>query len=97
PSGKTFEGKLDSIDDFVVSLTESDGTHRSFRLDGDTPNVQIRDRLQAHRDLLRTYTDADIHDVTAFLVTLKCDGASFFTALRPPRCCSSPARLRSKL
>ena len=71
PSGKTFEGKLDRLDDFVVSLTESDGTHRSFRLDGDTPNVQIRDRLQAHRDLLRTYTDADIHDVTAFLVTLK--------------------------
>ena len=27
--------------------------------------------LQPHRDLLRTYADADIHNVTAFLVTLK--------------------------
>jgi cytochrome c oxidase cbb3-type subunit 3 len=31
----------------------------------------INDPLQAHRDLLPQYTDADIHDVTAYLVTLK--------------------------
>src|SRR5712692_1438372 len=34
PSGQRVDGKLDRLDDFVVSLTEADGTHRSFPLDG---------------------------------------------------------------
>jgi cytochrome c oxidase cbb3-type subunit 3 len=33
--------------------------------------VIVRDPMQAHRDLLPQYTDKDIHDVTAYLVTLK--------------------------
>ena len=71
PSGEKVEGTIDRFDDFVVSLTQADGTHRSFRLEGDTPKIEIRDPLQPHRDLLRTYTDADIHNVTAYLATLK--------------------------
>jgi cytochrome c oxidase cbb3-type subunit III len=71
PSGEKVEGVLDRIDDFVVSLTESDGTHRSFRTAGDTPKVEIHDPLQPHKDLLRKYTDADIHNLTAYLATLK--------------------------
>ena len=35
------------------------------------PKVEIHDPLQAHTDLLGKYTDADIHNVTAYLVTLK--------------------------
>jgi hypothetical protein len=31
----------------------------------------VQDPLAPHKDLLRTYTDADIHNVTAFLATLK--------------------------
>jgi mono/diheme cytochrome c family protein len=71
PSGETVEGVLDRIDDFVVSLTERDGTHRSFRTSGDTPKVEIHDPLQPHRQLLTKYTDSDIHNVTAYLATLK--------------------------
>ena len=71
PSGETVDGTLDRVDDFMVALTLADGTHRSFRTDGDTPKVAIHDPLQPHKDLLRTYSDADIHNVTAFLVTLK--------------------------
>ena len=71
PSGEKVEGKVDRIDDFVVSLTLADGTHRSFAIEGNTPAVEIRDPLQTHKDLLRTYSDADIHNVTAYLVTLK--------------------------
>ena len=71
PSGQRVEGVLDRIDDFSVSLTTADGTHRSFRTVGDAPKVELRDPLQGHRDLLPTYTDADIHNVTAYLVTLK--------------------------
>ncbi len=71
PSGQRIEGRLVRIDDFVVTLTEGDGTQRTFRRDGDNPKVEIHDPLQAHKDLLRVYSDKDIHDVTAYLVTLK--------------------------
>jgi cytochrome c oxidase cbb3-type subunit 3 len=70
-SGEKIDGTLDRLDDFVVSLTTADGTHRSFRTSGDSPKVEVHDPLQPHRDLLRTYADTDIHNVTAFLVTLK--------------------------
>ena len=63
-------GTLGRIDDFVVSLTTPDGEYRSFRI---TPRlkVEVADPLSPHKDLLRKYTDADIHNVTAFLATLK--------------------------
>ena len=71
PSGEKIDGTLDRLDDFAVSLTTADGTRRSLRTSGDTPKVEVHDPLEPHRDLLRTYADADIHNVTAFLVTLK--------------------------
>ena len=71
PSGEKVEGVLDRIDDFVVSLTQPDGTHRSFRTNGDTPKVDIHDPLQPHKQLLTRFTDTDIHNVTAYLATLK--------------------------
>jgi len=70
-SGEKVEGVLDRLDDVVVSLTEADGTHRSFRTEGDTPKVEVHDPLQPHRDLLKKYADSDIHNVTAYLATLK--------------------------
>ena len=48
-----------------------DSTVRSFRRNGDEPKVDIHDPMKVHRDLLTQYTDRDIHDVTAFLTTLK--------------------------
>lgn len=71
PSGEKIEGELDRLDDFGVSLTQADGAHRSFRTDGDVPKVEVHDPLQPHKDLLRIYKDSDIHNVTAYLVTLK--------------------------
>jgi hypothetical protein len=69
--GKKVEGRLGRIDDFIVTLTEANGTARSFRRDGDAPMVVVHDLMQPHKDLLRLYTDKDIHDVTAYLVTVK--------------------------
>jgi len=71
PSGQKVEGRLVRIDDFIVTLAHADGTQRTFRRDGDVPKVDIRDPLEGHRNLLPVYTDTDIHDVTAYLVTLK--------------------------
>ena len=70
-SGQVVEGKLDHVDDFSVSLIEMDGTHRSFARNGNVPKVEIHDPLQAHLNLLSKYTDNDIHNLTAYLVTLK--------------------------
>lgn len=70
-SGQKVEGRLDRIDDFIVTLTPADGVPRSFTRNGDVPKVEIRDPLEGHRNLLPVYTDKDIHDVTAYLVTLK--------------------------
>ncbi len=71
PSGESVEGRLVRIDDFFVSIGLPDGTVRTVRREGDVPKVEVRDPMQAHRDLLTVYTDKDIHDVTAYLDTLK--------------------------
>jgi hypothetical protein len=71
PSGESVSGTVDHIDDFNVSLYDSAGEYHSFGRDGATPKVEVHDPLKAHRDLLAQYTDADIHNMTAFLVTLK--------------------------
>jgi cytochrome c oxidase cbb3-type subunit 3 len=70
-NGQTVSGTLSFIDDFTVSLRDSNGKFHSFTRDGDTPKVEVRDPLRAHTQMLREYTDADIHNVTAYLVTLK--------------------------
>ena len=70
-SGQKTSGRLIRVDDFIVAVQLEDGTSRSFRRDGDVPKVEIRDPREAHRKLLPTYADKDIHDVTAYLVTLK--------------------------
>jgi cytochrome c oxidase cbb3-type subunit 3 len=71
PGGQKVTGKLGRIDDFYVGLTEADGTVQGFSRMGDVPKVEIHDPLAPHRELLRTYTDKQIHDITAYLVTLK--------------------------
>jgi mono/diheme cytochrome c family protein len=71
PAGESFSGTLDRIDDFTISLRDSTGQFHSFARDGTTPKVEVHDPLEAHTEMLRHYTDADIHNVTAYLVTLK--------------------------
>lgn len=71
PSGQTVEGKLDSISAFIVSLTEPNGTYRAFPRNGAVPKVVIHDPLQWHIDMLPKWNDTDLHNLTAYLVTLK--------------------------
>jgi cytochrome c oxidase cbb3-type subunit III len=69
--GKTVSGGLDRIDDFTVSLRDSQGAYHSFSREVPGVKVDVHDPLQAHTDLLRVYTDADIHNVTAYLHSLQ--------------------------
>jgi len=65
------QGRLVRLDDFLVTIAFDDGTTRTIRRSGDTPGVEVTDPLAAHNDFLATSTDANIHDVTAYLATLK--------------------------
>jgi len=71
PSGEKVTGTLDRIDDFDVSLRDSEGRFHSFSRNGDTPKVEVDDPLEKHSEMLGNYTDADIHNMTAYLASLK--------------------------
>jgi cytochrome c oxidase cbb3-type subunit 3 len=59
------------LDDFLATLVLEDGTSRSFRRSGATPRIEVTDPLAGHRALLGVLTNATMHDVTAYLATLK--------------------------
>jgi cytochrome c oxidase cbb3-type subunit 3 len=69
PSGETVSGTLKQMDDFNISLYDSSGAYHSWAREG--VKVDMEDRLVGHRQLLDRYTDADMHNLTAYLVTLK--------------------------
>ena len=69
--GQKVEGTLGRIDDFLVTLTTKEGARRTYTRNGDTPKVEIKDPLQPHKDLLGQYEDKNIHDLTAYLVTIQ--------------------------
>lgn len=69
PSGETVTGRLKRVDDFNVSLYDSNGDYRSWPRS--EVKVEVEDRLAAHRKLLDEYRDADMHNLLAYLVTLK--------------------------
>src|SRR5213596_2766606 len=71
PSGQTIAGDLDHISAFVVALREPDGTYRSFARHDSIPKVVVTNPLQRHIDMLPQWRDSDIHNLTAYLVTLK--------------------------
>jgi mono/diheme cytochrome c family protein len=70
--GDSVKGPLIFLTDFHVTLydPESKGVRSWLRKDG-VPAVTLEDPLQAHVDMLRRWTDKDIHDLTAFLAKLK--------------------------
>jgi cytochrome c oxidase cbb3-type subunit 3 len=70
-SGPAVSGTLERIDEFNLVLRDQAGVYRSFALHDDEPRVEIRDPLQPHFDLYRRLTDEQLHDVTAYLATLK--------------------------
>jgi len=71
PSGRRVQGELDHLSAFVVALRDSNGTYHSFARHDSIPKVVVTNPLQWHIDRLPRWRDADIHDLTAYLVTLK--------------------------
>jgi cytochrome c oxidase cbb3-type subunit III len=69
PSGQTIEGPLEHLDEFTVALVDASGWYRSFRRD--RVKVSVHDPLAWHRRLLGELTQADVHNLFAYMETLK--------------------------
>lgn len=69
PSGQSVSGTVKQMDDVNLSMFDAAGNYRSWAREG--LKVELEDRLAGHRQLLEKYTDADMHNLTAYLVTLK--------------------------
>jgi mono/diheme cytochrome c family protein len=72
PSGESVSGILVHIDDFNVSLKDSSGEYHSWTLgDGSGVTVKVHNPLEGHIELLPKYTNADMHNILAYLETMK--------------------------
>lgn len=72
PSGQSYSGKLVHFDDFSVSLRDESGQYHSWELERQKGiRAEVHDPLEGHLDLLRKYSDADIHNLLTYLETLK--------------------------
>jgi cytochrome c oxidase cbb3-type subunit 3 len=69
PSGEQIKGPLAQADDFVIALRDASGWYRSFSRD--QVKAEVQDPLAAHRELLGKLTQADVHNLFAYLETLK--------------------------
>jgi cytochrome c oxidase cbb3-type subunit III len=67
--GKQFKGSVKRDDEFTIALICSDGWYRSWPRN--QVKVEIHDPLAVHRELMEKYTDADIHNLFAYLESLK--------------------------
>ena len=70
PSGTAITGVLIHLDDFNVALRDSAGEYRPFKRTAGMKVVK-NDPAQVHHELLDKYTDKNMHDIVAFLETLK--------------------------
>ncbi len=68
-SGTKYTGDQVYTDEFIVSLRDAKGWIRSWKRNAAA--IEIHDPLAAHEKLLFTYTDKTIHDLFAYLETLK--------------------------
>ncbi len=69
PNGQIISGTLKRQDDFNISMIDNSGVFHSWP--DDAVKFEIKDPLAGHRALLAIYTDTDMHNLLAYLVTLK--------------------------
>lgn len=69
PDGQKVEGTVVSRDEFTIALHDADGWYHSYPLK--TVKADIHDPLEEHRALLHKYTDKDVHNLFAYLESIK--------------------------
>jgi cytochrome c oxidase cbb3-type subunit 3 len=68
-SGKSISGRLASEDEFTIVVLDPAGARKTF--EKGAVKFKIDDPMSAHFDQLGKYTDNDMHNVYAYLDTLK--------------------------
>jgi hypothetical protein len=70
PVGPAVTGTPVVFDDFTVGIRDAQGSYHSWTR---TPALKVvkNDPYAAHDELLDKYTDQEMHDLVAYLVTLK--------------------------
>jgi|SRR6185437_4412579 cytochrome c oxidase cbb3-type subunit III len=69
PSGKTLKGMLVYLDEFTVGLQDANGVYRSWPVR--SVRYSVDSPVEAHVAQFPKYTDADIHNLMAYLQTLR--------------------------
>ncbi len=69
PSGQALTGTLNYRDEFAIGMVDENGWYHSWP--AGAVKYKIDDPVQAHAELLGKYTDDDIHNLMAYLQTLK--------------------------
>src|SRR5436190_2906752 len=82
PSGETVSGRLANRDEFTIALRDGNGWYRSWS----TKLVQftVDNPVEAHADQIAKYTDADMHNVLAYVQTMKRPGGTPAPAAQAP-------------
>jgi cytochrome c oxidase cbb3-type subunit III len=69
PSGQTVSGKLSYKDEFTIGLTDDAGWYQSWP--ASQVKYTVHSPAEAHVELLGKYTDDDVHNLMAYLQTLR--------------------------
>ena len=69
PNGQTVTGELAYRDEFTIALREADDTYRSWSTS--RVSYKIDTPADAHAEQLPKYTDDDVHNLMAYLQTLR--------------------------
>jgi len=68
-AGKQHRGELLSLKNYDVAIQDAAGWYHSWPLS--SVKVDTKDPIATHREFLTKYTDANMHDMLAYLETLK--------------------------
>lgn len=68
-SGRQYSGEIRLLTNYDVAIVDRAGWYRSWPLDA--IKLEVKQPLAAHRDLLSKLTDSDMHNLLAYLETLK--------------------------
>jgi cytochrome c oxidase cbb3-type subunit III len=68
--GRTIAGRVTQVSDFRITLVDQEGKTRVIDR-GSGVEVQIKDPLAPHQEFIMTLANDDMHNVTAYLNSLK--------------------------
>lgn len=68
--GATIAGRVTQVSDFRITVVDAEGHSHAIERDQGV-KVEINDPLAAHEPMITTLTNDDMHNVTAWLATLK--------------------------